>query len=121
MTDQPLRLEFNFYDNIPSQVVFITWGIHKELAEILLKEDNLFNLFSNTAISDSVLDICLAIRDQYGRKLTSFEYLDALTMESISSNLEQIFNYFEDFFFQNQLRMQRVSEKMKSLQHPMNT
>lgn len=121
MTNEPPKLVFNFYDNLPSSTVYLTWGLHKELSEVLLKDDNLFNLFTDTKISDTVLSICLAIRDQYGRKIGEFEFMDNLAMDSISTNLEIIFKYFEDFFFQNQLRMAQVAEKMKSLQSSTNT
>lgn len=121
MTKPPIKLSFEFCDDIAPQVVFITWGIHKELSEILLKDDNLFNLFTDQVIADKVVAICLAIRDSQGRIIKDFEYSDSLSFDSTQSNLSIIFDYFEDFFFQNQLRIQRVAEKMKTLQPHMNT
>lgn len=121
MTNQPLRLEFNFYGDVPSITTYLTWGIHKELSEVLLKDDNFLALFSNPEVANEVLKICLAVRDQYGRKISDFEFIDMIDMLSMSTNLELIFKYFEDFFFQNQQRMLGITQKMKSLQAPTNT
>jgi hypothetical protein len=112
---EELYLHFEFYENIAPVDVLITWGIHKELSNYLLADENLFNLFTNDTISDMVINICLAERDMYGKASKPFDYINLLTTNSMIANLELVFNYFENFFFQNQLRLAKTTEKLLSV------
>ena len=93
----------------------LSWGIHKELSNYLMAEGRLMMMFTDEATTDSVLQICLSSRDNYGTVTKPFEGTNMLDTTSMVNFLTELNDYFENFFFQNQQRIAKIEEKFQNL------
>ncbi len=94
----------------------LTWGIHRELSNYLMEDNALMVLFTDSSVSEMVLQICLSERNETGEVTKSFHKTNDLDVDSMLNFLQELHDYFEDFFFQNQQRMLKTQKKIQSLQ-----
>lgn len=106
----------DYADGSKSVKVKLTWGVHKELSKFLMEGNRLMTIFTDSEVSDTILQICLATRNEYGEAIKPFEDTNKLDFNSMIKFLEAIQANFEDFFFQNQQRLARLSKKFQDSQ-----
>lgn len=94
----------------------LTWGIHKELTNYLMEDGKLMVMFTSEEVTESILQICLSERDNYGELKEPFLYSSSLDVESMLKFLDELHKYFENFFFQNQQRISKMEEKFQKFQ-----
>jgi len=91
----------------------ITWGLHRELYSLFLEDqDNFARLFYDPVFDEKVLQIVLSPRDDLGKITLPFN-TDSLSMEQCKEYLEEVSDYFTDFFFQNQERTKKINQRME--------
>jgi len=91
----------------------ITWGIHKELYNLFLEDqDNFARLFYDPLFDEQVLQILLSKRDDLGQVIEPYN-TNILSAEQCKDNLETVATYFTDFFFQNQQRTKKITARME--------
>lgn len=110
------RIKLKFTNDTPDTDKPLTWGIHKELSDYLMVDGRLITMFTDTSTTESILQICLSDRGDLGEIITPFLNSDSLDVESMLQFLEELHNYFEDFFFQNQQRVSKMEKKFQELQ-----
>jgi len=93
----------------------ITWGLHKVLYKILTTDDNFSNLFFNPDLSEKVLIEVLSDRDSFGNITEPFN-VNILTAEECETYLQEVYDYFTDFFFRRNKRAQETQKRMEKLQ-----
>ena len=99
----------------------LSWGVHKELSNYLMVDGRLMTMFTDTDITEEILQICLSERDTYGEVKSPFVKSNQLDVDSMIKFLSDLHEYFEDFFFQNQQRVAKMEQKFKSLQQKQTT
>lgn len=96
----------------------LSYGVHKELQELLMKDDNLFRLLVDTDLSEEVLQIALSERNEKGQIIKEFSEAGLVTAESVNLLLEYIFDYFSEFFLKNQKRVKNLSDQIAQISAP---
>ena len=94
----------------------LSWGVHKELVNYLMEDGRLMTLFTDNNVTESVLQICLAKRDSLGGIVEPFTKTNLLDTISMLKFLEELYDYFENFFFLNQQRVVKLEKKFQELQ-----
>lgn len=112
------ELKLTFIDDTPTVKVKITWGIHKELTTYLMTDTRLLTIFTDPDVAEEIVNICLCSRNNYGEVITPFGNAHKLDPNSMVKFLEEIHEYFENFFFQNQQRIAASTKKFQTMQNP---
>lgn len=94
----------------------LTWGIHQELSNYLMEDNALMVIFTDNSVSESILQICLASRNENGEIIESFYGSSDLEVSAVLQFLGELHEYFENFFFQNQQRIAKTQQKIQELQ-----
>lgn len=103
------------------QIPFVmTYGLHRELQDFLLQDNRLLSLLTNVAISDEVIRLCLSERNDMGQIVTEFVEVQQVEVEDMILLINNIFDYFSDFFLKNNQKMQKLTQSLNqiSLQSP---
>ena len=93
----------------------MSYGIHRELQEYLMQTDNLFKLFNDITVSDTVIKIALSERNAKGQVIKEFDSIALVTAESINELLDYIFQYFSEFFLKNQEKIKNLSNQIAEI------
>ncbi len=96
------------------QIPFVlTYGVHKELQEYLIAEDNrLFNIFTDTETAERVIQIALSKRNSTGQIVSEFVDIQQVQAEDMVELLDYIFDYFSDFFLKYNNKIKKLTEKL---------
>ncbi len=96
----------------------LTYGIQKDLQKYLLQDDNLYAMFTNPDVAEYVYKLCLSKRDDQGLLTEEFTAFDTLDILELNVLLEDVFNYFENFFLNRQTKIKMAAEKLNQLNSP---
>ena len=105
-------LYINLIDSSEKIPFVLTYGVHKELQEYLLSEDRLFKLYTNTAVAEQVIKLCLSKRNDMGQIVDEFIEVQTVLGTDMTKLLDHIFDYFSEFFLNNQKRMKKLTDSL---------
>ena len=111
------KIELKYSDDRAAISKVLTWGIHKELSNYLMADGRLMTIFTNDDTTENIMQICLSKRDTYGEIIEPFTSVNSLDVESVMLFLTELHNYFENFFFQNQQRVDKMAKKFQETQN----
>jgi len=106
------ELILNYTNSTEKKPFKLTYGVHKELQNYLMKDNNLFNIFTDTVIADEILKIALSDRNSQGQIVKEFVDFDSIEYLDLRALLELIFDYFQNFFLENQLKVEKAIQKL---------
>jgi hypothetical protein len=90
----------------------LTYGMQKELQDYLYTDDRLMRMIIDPDTSDTVLKICLSDRNEKGQVIKEFDTAALAEPEEVQELLEYLFDYFSEFFLKNQVRIQKLAERL---------
>ena len=112
------KITINLIDSNKQIPFILTYGLHKELQEFLLKEDRLLKIYSDTSISDEVIKICLSERNDMGQIIASFVELQLVYAEDILKLLDLVFEYFTSFFLKSNQKITQLNQSLNQISSP---
>jgi len=108
-------LYINIIDSDKKIPFILTYGIFKELQVYLNQEGNLFNLFTDSLVAETVIKIALSSRDDTGRITEEFSDYKVIKADDIIKLLDLIFDYFENFFYLHQQKVLNLTQKLEKM------
>lgn len=101
----------------PKKINFVlTYGLQNQLQTYLFTDDNLFKLFSDPEVANTVISVCLSSRDKRGAIIEEFNDFDALKADQVTELLDALFDHFSEFFLKYQSKVKTLSDKLNQAQ-----
>ncbi len=96
----------------------LTYAIHKDLQPYLAEESRLFNMFTDVEIADTVVQMCLATRNEKGQIVQDFDKQNKLDAGDAVTLLDFVFEYFSKFFLTHQQLVKETLENLENQAQP---
>jgi hypothetical protein len=109
------KIYLNVIDSDVKIPFILTYGIFKELQEYLNQNSNLFNMFTDPLISETVIKIALSDRDEIGSIVKEFTAYNTINAADMVSLLDFIFDSFSNFFYSHQEKIVNLTKQLEKL------
>jgi len=107
----------NIIDSDEKIPFVLTYGIFKELQAYLNQDSNLFSMFTDVLITETVLKLALSKRNEVGNIVEEFTAYNTITAKDTISLLDFLFDYFANFFSTHQEKVLTLSKKLSEMNH----